>query len=164
MIHVQPPPINISGNPTTDWAILIVGSLIVLYCLKAIRLSRDAVRQAIRLFIGGFLLGLVYYTAHGRAVGNTPQGDGLLLGLLALVFVPRRKRSRYIPAAVKREVIARDFRGREHEYDSKRHHIDHKWPHSKGGGNTADNLRAITREQNQKKGAKKPGFGDMFLR
>jgi hypothetical protein len=164
MIHVPPSPINITGNPTTDWAILIIGSVIVLYCIMAIRLSRDAVRQTIRLLIGGFLLGLAYYVAHGKAVGNTPQGDGLLFGLLALVFVPRRKRSRYISADVKRAVIARDFAGREHEYDSKRHHIDHKWPHSKGGGNTRDNLRVLTKEKNLKKGAKKPGVGDMFFR
>ena len=164
MIHVPPSPINITGNPTTDWAILITGSVIVLYCLMAIRLARDAVRQAIRLFMGGFLVGLVYYVARGKAVGNTPQGDGLLFALLALVFVPRRKRSRYIPADVKRQVIARDFKGREHEYSPQRHHIDHKWPHSKGGGNTRDNLRILAKEKNLKKGAKKPGVGDMFFR
>jgi hypothetical protein len=161
---MQPAPIHITGNPTVDWTILAVAFIAVLYCLKAIRLSRDAVRQALRLALGGFLLGLVFYAVRGKEAGDLPLSDGLLFGFLALVFVPRRKRSRYIPADVRRAVIARDFKGREHEYNSQRHHIDHKWPHSRGGGNTTDNLRVLAKEKNLKKGAKRPGAGDMFFR
>ena len=76
--------------------------------------------------------------------------------------MPRRKRSRSIPAKVRREVIARDLKGEE--YDSSKHHIDHKWAFSRGGGHTRDNLRVIEKEKNLRKGAKKPGVWDMFFR
>jgi hypothetical protein len=103
------PPIQITGNPYIDWAVLFFGFIIVVYYLKAIRLARATIRQGIRLFIGGFLLGLGYYVARGKMGGDAPQADGILFGVLALLFVPRRKRSRYIPRSVKRAVIARDL-------------------------------------------------------
>jgi hypothetical protein len=158
------PPIHITGIPALDWAILAVAAVVVLYCLKAMRLARDAVRQAIRLFIVGFLVGLAFYVFRGKAGGDVPLHDGVAFGIFALILVPKRKRSRYIPASIKREIIARDLKGREHEYDPQRHHIDHKWPHSRGGGNTRDNLRILEKEKNLRKGAKRPGVRDMFFR
>jgi hypothetical protein len=106
---------------------------------------------------------MAYYMVRGKLGGDAPQADGILFGVVALVFIPQRKRSRYIPVKVKREIIARDLKGRE-EYDPQRHHIDHKWAFSRGGGNTPDNLRVIERERNLRKGAKRPGVWEMFFR
>ena len=39
-----PPPIQFTGDPAADWIVLIVTGVVVLYCLKAIRLSREIAR------------------------------------------------------------------------------------------------------------------------
>jgi len=157
-----PPPIRFTGNAGLDWIVLIVAGIFVLYCLKAVRLSRDAVRQALRLFILGFLAGIVYYLWRGQMGGDPLWGDGLFFGVFALIFT--RKRSRHIPADAKRRVIERDFKGRTHEYDPKRHHVHHKWAFARGGGHTPDNLRVIDKDKNLKKGKKRPGIWEMFFR
>jgi len=161
---VPQPPVRINGNPLVDWIILVVGFVTLLYYLKAIRLARATVRQALRLFVIGFLLGLIYYIVRGRLGGDSVVSDGFLFGFLAFLFLPRPKRSRYIPAKVKREIIARDLTTRGHKYDPRKHHIDHKWAFSRGGGHTPDNLRIVEKERNLRKGAKKPGIWDMFFR
>jgi hypothetical protein len=158
-----PPPIRFTGNPDVDWVLLVVVGVGVLYSLKAIRLSRDWVRSVLRLFVLGGLTGIAYYLWRGKASGYSVQAYILLFGFGALLFLPG-KRSRYIPAAVKREVIARDFKGREHEYDPRKHHLDHKWAFSRRGGHTTDNLRVIDKQANLKKGKKRPGLWDMFFR
>ncbi len=71
-----------------------------------------------------------------------------------------RKRSRYLPKATRRAVIEKDLNGEK--YDSKKHHIDHVWPFSKGGSNTRDNLRVIEKKINLQKGAKRPRMRDMW--
>ena len=158
----QPPPLHFTGNPTVDWIILVALGVGVLYALKAIRLSRTAVRATLKYFCVGFLVGLGYYLLRGKVGGDPPLGDGLFFGLIALIFVP--KRSRHIPAHVKRAVIARDFKGREHEYDPKKYDLDHKWPFARGGSHTVDNLRAMERNKNRRKGKRRPGLLDMFFR
>ena len=159
----QQAPIQITGSPLIDWVVLLCGLVIVLYYLKAIRLARATVRQGLSLFIGGLFFGLIYYMVRGRLSGDAPQADGIVSGILALLLVPRPRRSRYIPVKVRREVIARDLKGRE-GYDPQKHHIDHKWAFSRGGGHTSDNLRVIEKEKNLRKGAKRPGVLDMFFR
>jgi hypothetical protein len=158
----QPAPILITGHPLIDWALLVGSFVVVVYYLKAIRLARATVRQILRLYIGGFLLGLVYFMVRGKPAGDSPLADGIVFGVVALMFVPHPKRSRYISAKVRREIIARDLRGEA--YDPQKHHIDHKWAFSRGGGHTTDNLRVIEKEKNLRKGAKKPSVWEMFFR
>jgi hypothetical protein len=157
------PPIQITGSSYLDWALLVCAFLTVAYYLKAIRLARSTIRYGLKLFLAGFLCGLAYYLLRGKLGGDAPQADGVVFGVLALVLVPRRKRSRYIPVAVRRKVIARDLKGGQ-EYDPQKHHFDHKWAFSRGGGHTSDNLRVIEKDRNLRKGAKKPGIVEMFFR
>jgi 5-methylcytosine-specific restriction endonuclease McrA len=79
-----------------------------------------------------------------------------------IVFVSKSSigRSRYIPAGIKRAVIARDLKGEK--FDSTKHHIDHIWPFVLGGGNTLDNLRVVERARNLKKGKKRPRLREML--
>jgi 5-methylcytosine-specific restriction endonuclease McrA len=88
------------------------------------------------------------------------QGLSMCAAFIALVIWQSGKRSRYIPAATKRAVIARDLP--DGSYDPRIHHIDHIWPHSRGGSNTRDNTRVIEKKRNLQKGAKRPRMRDMF--
>ena len=132
------PPVQITGTPLVDWIVLVTVYISALYYLKAIRLARETVRQVIRLFLVGCLLGLAYHIVRGKVGGDSPLADALVFGVVAVCFVPRPKRTRYIPVKVRRKVIARDLKGEQ--YDPQKHHIDHKWAFSRGGGNTSDNL------------------------
>jgi hypothetical protein len=82
----------------------------------------------------------------------------LIPGLLPLWLIPGPKRSRHIPAHVKRSVTARDGRA----YDGKRDHMDHIVPLSKGGDTSVENLRLLPKDANLKKGAKMPRLWDFL--
>jgi hypothetical protein len=159
---MQPP--DFTGIPNLDWIILGVGFVIALYWLRALRLAREGARLfLLNLVKAGivFLVALVVLTA--LRVQLEPKPVQAISGLIALLFFLRwqgQKRSRYIPKATKRAVIARDLKGEK--YDSRKHHIDHVWPHSRGGSQTKDNLRLIEKKKNLQKGAKRPGLRDMF--
>jgi len=84
----------------------------------------------------------------------------VLLGLMSLVFVKAPRRSRKIPAWVKREVIARDLRGQP--FDSRIHHLHHVWPFILGGDNSVENLRVVTKRYNLSHGAKRPRLRDLL--
>jgi hypothetical protein len=157
----QSPPVTLTGNVALDWIIIIVSVLGYLYWLKAIRLARESVRPALVLFLVGFCLGLFYYSRYGAIRGDKPWADCIVIGLLTTLLL-RRKRSRHIPAAVRKAVIARDLKGKK--YDSRKHHIDHKWAFARGGSHTRDNLRVIGKKENLRKGSRKPGLWEMFFR
>ena len=94
-----------------------------------------------------------------------PKQIQLASGVISLVFFVRWqniRRSRYIPKATKRAVIKRYVEETGEEYDPQRRHIDHGWPHSRGGSNTEDNLRVIEKGMNLKKGAKRPKLREMW--
>lgn len=160
------PPIHVTGNPNLDLVIFVVGFLVVLYWVRALRLAREGVR----LFLRNLLKALVAFCVV-LAVCSTPQlqahlqpgqakGVSGFIAFIVFLYWQSQKRSRYIPKGTKRAVIARDLKGQK--YDSKKHHIDHIWPHSRGGSQTKDNLRVIEKKKNLQKGAKRPGFRDMF--
>ena len=75
-----------------------------------------------------------------------------MAGIVALIFFVRwqgRKRSRYIPKATRRAVIARDLKGEK--FNPQKHHVDHVWPFARGGSHTTDNLRVIGKKKNLQK-------------
>lgn len=157
------PPFRVTGDPGVDWIILAIGALACLYWLRALRLAREGVR----LFLQNVAFASLAFIACQVVLAGmqVPHNTAVALsGLAALVvFGVRRqrlRRSRYIPAGVRRAVIARDLKGEE--YDPTRHHVDHVWPFSKGGSHTADNLRVIDKKRNLKKGAKRPRLRDMW--
>jgi hypothetical protein len=151
------------ADDAVRWIFYVIAGLFCLYILKAIRLARDGLRPVLRNFAIGFLIGMVYYYRWGQPTGDKLVNNGIFFGIIAAAILHRKRRRRRSPK-LRRQVIARDFKDREHEYDPKKHHIDHKWAFSKGGGDTLDNLRVIDKTKNLRKGAKWPSFWDMFFR
>lgn len=107
--------------------------------------------------------------ATNLALTGSPLGRGgaflLALGaaLLSFVLIRPPRRSRYIPADVRKAVLRRDL-GHERRYDSRRHAIDHRVPYSKGGESTVDNLRVLGRLENARKRDRMPSRQDFQRR
>ena len=160
------PPIRFTGDPKLDLIIFIVGFFVVLYWLRALRLAREGARlllsNILKAIIVFCIVLVVCSTPQVQVRVPTAQAKGIsgFIAVILFLYWQGQKRSRYIPKATKRAVIARDLKGEQ--YDSKTHHIDHVWPHSKGGSQTSDNLRVIPKKKNLQKGAKRPGLRDMF--
>jgi hypothetical protein len=157
------PPLQLTGNPTADYIALGVGALVCLYWLRALRLARHGVRLFLRNLAIGFLLflGCKFFLSKM----HIQEGNTWILSFFAAVTTvlyrkSTTRRSRSIPASVRRAVIARDLKGEE--YDPNKHHLDHVWPFSKGGSHTADNLRVIARRKNLQKGARRPRLREMW--
>ena len=160
------PPLHITGVPNLDWIILFVGALIALYWLRALRLAREGAR----LFLRNLLKAIIVFCALMAVLTATrlrthllPSQEQIMAGFVALILFGRwqsQKRSRYIPKATRRAVIARDLKGEK--FDAEKHHVDHVWPFSRGGSHTADNLRVIEKKKNLRKGAKRPRMRDMW--
>jgi hypothetical protein len=131
----------------------------VVLVLRVLYVTREGILFRLDRIILGVLLGLVVYAVAVQAGRVTPQ-VAALAGIVVGAAVAAKKRSRRIPARVRREVIARDLRGKK--FDSRKHHIDHTWPYSRGGSHTTDNLRVAARRENLRKGAKLPKLWDLF--
>ena len=160
------PPFHITGDLIADWIILIVGTVICLYWLRALRLAREGARSFLRnlvmavMLFGACMALLTATVAHTHLL---PSQELVIAGFVTLIFFGRwqgKKRSRTIPKMTRRAVIDRDLKGEK--FDPERHHIDHIWPFSKGGSHTVDNLRVIEKRSNLRKGAKRPRMRDMW--
>lgn len=162
----MPSPIHITGVPEIDWILFAITVFVLLYWLRALRLAREGARLLLRNLlkaITAFCFLLVVYTANRERVTLQPAEAQFVAGFIAFFMFlgwQDMKRSRYIPRATRRKVIQRDLKAEK--YDPAKHHIDHIWPHKRGGSNTEDNLRVIAKEQNLKKGASRPKFKEMF--
>jgi hypothetical protein len=133
----------------------ILGWALLLRTLWASREGIVWVFKAVLVGVAGLIAAQFLLTQMQRSPLEVDIGGYVCSGL-AVALTP--KRSRYIPTSVRRKVIARDLKGER--YDSRKHHIDHRWPFSRGGSHTADNLRVISKKANLCKGAKKPGLRD----
>jgi len=131
-----------------------VAILIGLISLSVYR-RRDFIRQHIRYYLS---TAIAYVFVFWIATRFMDPPKALLLSLLIYAIVLNRwrpRRSRYISRRERRKVIAR-FERSGKRYDPKKHEIDHVVPHSRGGTNTADNLKVIDRDRNREKSAKSP--------
>jgi hypothetical protein len=157
------PPFHITGDSAVDWFIVGAGLVLCLYWLRALRLAREGAR----LFLGNLALAVVVFVLCRLLLTGKVQNNNGVIALSAMaglaVFGFRKKstrRTRHIPKRVRRAVVERDLKGKA--YDSAKYHIDHRWPFSRGGSNTVDNLRVISKEKNLKKGAKRPRMREMW--
>jgi hypothetical protein len=161
-----PPPIHVTGVPNADWVIFIVGAVSCLYWLRALRLAREGARRFLRNLVKAVLVlfaVILVLAAVRLQTRSVPHQEHIIAFFISFGFLVRwqnQKRSRYIPKSTRRAVIERDLK--EGTFDPATHHIDHVWPHSRGGSNTADNLRVIEKKKNLQKGAKRPRMRDMW--
>jgi 5-methylcytosine-specific restriction endonuclease McrA len=106
---------------------------------------------------------MMLLTAMRLKTNLQPSQEQVIAGFVALIVFGRsqgKKRSRSIPKATRRAVIARDLKGEK--FDPQKHHVDHVWPFARGGSHTTDNLRVIEKKRNLQKGAKRPRMRDMW--
>jgi hypothetical protein len=138
-------------------------ALLLFLLLKSLYPRREHYRHRTRgilLAEGAYLLGVFLSVALGSR-GFAPILWGLLAGLVVLIRIPTRRR--YVPASVKRKVIARWELENGKKYNSRTHEVHHIIPFARGGSNTEDNLRVIPRKENRSKGAKSPWW-DLLAR
>jgi DMSO reductase anchor subunit len=146
------------GHYGLQAVVAVAVGLMVLYMVRVVYAMREGIRWLLRAIAASvlvFVLGMALLPELKVSKSDT-AALSLLAALTALALTPTRSRS--IPVAVKRQVIARDLKGKK--YNPKKHHIDHIWPHARGGSSTADNLRVISKQANLRKGAKKPRLKD----
>ena len=149
---------SLNGNETIDFIIVaasILGWALVFRTIWAAREGIIWLIKAVLMGAFGFIAAQAVLTTMHREHREIMIGSYAGMGI-AVACTP--KRSRYVQASVRRKVLARDLKGVR--YDSRKHHIDHIWPHARGGSNTSDNLRVISKKDNLKKGARKPGLRD----
>jgi hypothetical protein len=159
-MHPQPPTDILS-------VVAVVGALILAwYIYQIASRKRDRIRYKIR----EAAVALAVYAVMAAVLirQGLPPPEVLVLSVFvgigsAWLFVRPPTRSRRIPKAVRREVIARDLVSKGLKWDPARHHIDHVVPFSRGGDNSARNLRVVEKQKNLRKGSKMPSFLD-FLR
>jgi hypothetical protein len=140
--------------------VLILAAAVLFYAVLPLWAARDGIAWNIRrgtvAIIGAALV-------HQIAIAKGIQPGGaffvaLVCGWVAAQMVPAR--SRHIPTHVKRRVI-REYESRTgKKYNPREVELDHIMPFSRGGSHTADNLRAIEKAKNRRKGAKRPGVRD----
>ena len=140
------------------------------FFFAALPRAKAPIREGARLFLRNFAKAALVFCFLTVILPTVrlqtrfqPSQEQVLAGIVALIFFVRwqgRKRSRYIPKATRRAVVARDLKGEK--FDSQKHHVDHVWPFAKCGSHTADNLRVIEKKKNLQKGAKRPRMRDMW--
>ena len=160
------PPLHITGVVNADWIIFIVGSVVGLYWLRALRLARQGARRFIWNSVKAFVVFYLLVAAlNGMSLKThlTHGQEQVIAGFVAVLCfgrLKRKKRPRAIPRATRRAVIERDLKGER--FDPEKHQIDHVWPFSKGGSHTTDNLRVLDKKKNLQKGAKRPRMREMW--
>lgn len=140
---------------------LFLGGLAFFYVVLPIIAARDGIVHWFkRGTVGTVVFLIIRVILIQRGFQPFPAFAFAIVGgwLAAVVLI--RPRSRYIPTRVRRRVIARDLKGAK--FDGRKHAIDHRYPFSKGGSHTEDNLRVVSKKENLRKGAKHPKPKDWF--
>lgn len=147
--------------------IVVVGILGVLawYLYQVSSRKQESIRYKLRRTV----VALAAYLLSGLILiqQGLPPLEAILVGAFAgfgcqWLLVRPPKRDRRIPKAVRQQVIARDLTSKGLKWDPAKYHIDHIVPFSRGGDNSARNLRVVEKARNLRKGAKMPGFRDFL--
>lgn len=147
-----------TANNAIIGMLLLFGVLVVLSVYR----RRESVAQKLRqafISISVFVLTFLVF----KQITHDSK-TALIVAIFAELIVIQRtrpRRTRYVSRMEKRKVVERFERQTGQRYNSKKHHIDHVVPYSRGGGNRADNLRIRTKEENLAKSAKSPWW-DVF--
>ena len=157
-----------SPQPPTNvlTVVAIVGALVLAWYLYQIG-SRK--KETIRYKLRRAVIAMVVYLIMAIVLTKQalPPLEAVVVSALvgmgsAWLLVRPPTRDRRIPKAVRRQVIARDLTSKGLRWDPAKHHIDHVVPFSRGGDNSARNLRVVEKQKNLRKGSKMPGFLDFL--
>lgn len=152
------------GFTPAELAIIIAAALVapvVTFAFRVTRAAREGIRWKAKVLSIAFL-GYFGATCLALGLGEEPGVAvviGVLAGALAGNSVP--KRSRYIPAAVRREVKNQFELESGRKYNPQHHELDHIVPFSRGGSHTVDNLRVIKKKANRRKGKRMPSYDEI---
>jgi len=132
----------------------LVGVVVLCILFVSISRRRENFLHNLRSMVVSGVVGFgVYFWLGG--VGWEPP-EAFVAGLFAAVITDRvlPGRSRYIPRRERRKAIADHEAETGERFNRRIHELDHQIPFSKGGSNTADNLRVVRRRENRAKGAR----------
>jgi len=137
---------------------VIVGAVLLAWYLYQVASRKQ---ERIRYKARRAVVALVVYLAAALTLAKQGLAPfeavpiGMLVGMgCAWLLVKPPKGGRRIPTAIRRQVIARDLTSKGLKWDPTKHHIDHLVPFSRGGDNSARNLRVIEKHRNLRKGGK----------
>jgi hypothetical protein len=135
----------------------------IVYKIRYNRRRKDYLRLKVKRTVIG--IGVYFASAFLLMHVGYKAIEGIAFGIVAgtaagFVLVRPPRRSRTIPAHIKREVINRDLKGVE--FDPKLHHIDHIVPYSLDGDHSPENLRVIPKVENLRRGARRPKLKELL--
>jgi len=140
----------------------IVGGLTILlaafYVFQVATRTKEMLAFRAKLMAASVLLYLVGIPVL-RSVGFTPWQSlfvSFLVGLMPRIFMRPPRRSRHIPAGLRREVEARDSKGQG--VDRQKNQTHHVVPFTRGGDHSLKNLRVVPTSYNLSQGARMPGL------
>ena len=84
------PPLHITGAPNADWIIFVVGAVVCLYWLRALRLAREGARLLLRNLAKAVLVFcflIVILPALRLKTHFQPPQEQVIAGIVALVVV-----------------------------------------------------------------------------
>jgi NADH:ubiquinone oxidoreductase subunit 6 (subunit J) len=99
----MPHPVYVTNAPDPVWIVVIVGAVVCLYWLRALRLAREGVRLWVRqlaLAVLVFCGAMMMFSVTQLQTPRQPVQEEVIAGFAALIFFISyggRKRSRYTP-------------------------------------------------------------------
>jgi len=115
---------------------------------------KEAIQHAVRQVATAFICAVIAFFALWK-LGLQPLVAyivALVIGVLIRRAQPRRPR--YVSARTKRQAIANWEKETGQTFNRRIHELDHILAHSRGGGNSGDNIQVLTRKKNRSKGAR----------
>jgi hypothetical protein len=152
---------TLPAMPVAWWIPRLIVAFVIFLLLLSLRPRREAIRHWVRriVIVEATYFAVVYLMVH---IGRPPIEsllEGILAGFVVNQMQPRR--SRHIPASVRRRKIAEYELRTGKKFNPRKHELDHGIPFSRGGSHTADNLSVMEKRRNRSKGAKSPWW-DLF--